>query len=82
LADDNDDSRHQRFVVQLKNRQTLLIAHNLELADRVPLGLGDRVSFRGKYECNDLGGLLHWTHDDPMGIEAGGWVLYRRQIYQ
>jgi hypothetical protein len=67
--------------VQLKSRQTLLIAHNIEIADRVPIGLGDRLSFRGMYEWNDLGGLVHWTHDDPMGIEPGGWVRYRRKNY-
>ena len=82
LSDDDDDSPHQRFIVRLRNGQTLLIAHNLDLADRVPLGLGDRVHFRGMYEWNDLGGLVHWTHDDPQGIEEGGYVRYRKRIYR
>ena len=42
LSDDNDGSRHQRIILQLKNRDTLLIAHNIDLAKRVPLGMGDR----------------------------------------
>jgi len=82
LADDHDGSRHQRFILQLGNRDTLLIAHNIDLAERIPLGLGDRVSFRGMYEWNDLGGLVHWTHHDPMGIEDGGWIRYRRKTYR
>ena len=82
LSDDNDGSRHQRFILQLRNRETVLIAHNIDLARRVPVGLGDRVYFRGMYEWNDLGGLVHWTHDDPQGVEEGGWIRYRRKTYQ
>lgn len=81
LSDDNDDSRHQRFILELRGRQTLLIAHNIDLASRVPLGLGDRVTFRGMYEWNELGGLVHWTHHDPHGVEDGGHVRYRARTY-
>ena len=81
LSDDDDGSRHQRFVLRLKGGQTLLIAHNTDLAPRIPLGLGDRVRFRGMYEWNDLGGLVHWTHHDPHGVEDGGFVRYRRRTY-
>lgn len=81
LSDDDDGSRHQRFVIQLSNRQTLLIAHNIEVAGRLPVSLGDRIHFRGMYGWNDLGGLVHWTHRDPMGVEDGGWVRYRRKEY-
>jgi len=24
---------------------------------------------------------VHWTHEDPMGNEAGGWVRYRNRLY-
>ena len=81
LSDDDDGSRHQRFIIDIGGRRTLLIAHNIDLADRVPLGMGDRVQVRGIYEWNDLGGLVHWTHHDPQGIEDGGWIRYRRKIY-
>ena len=81
LSDDNEGSRHQRFILQLANRDTLLVAHNIDLAKRVPLGMGDRVKFRGMYEWNNLGGLVHWTHHDPQGIEKGGWIVYRRKTY-
>jgi len=81
LTDDDDGSRHQRFVLQLRNRDTLLVAHNLDLAKRVPLGMGDRIRFRGMYEWNELGGLVHWTHRDPHGVEGGGWISYRRKLY-
>ena len=81
LTDDDDGSRHQRFVIRLGNGQTLLIAHNIDLAQRIPLALGDRIRFRGIYEWNDLGGLVHWTHHDPMGNETGGFVNHQRKTY-
>ena len=58
LPDDDDGSRHQRFVIKLRGGQTLLVAHNTEVAERIPVGLGDRVHFRGMYDWNDLGGLV------------------------
>lgn len=81
LSDDNDGARHQRFVVRLRSGQTLLIAHNIDIAARIPLGVGDRVRFRGMYEWNDLGGLVHWTHHDPHGVDDGGWVNFRTRQY-
>ncbi len=36
LPDDNKGSRHQRFLIQLSHGQTILIAHNIDLAPRGP----------------------------------------------
>jgi hypothetical protein len=82
VSDDNEGSRHQRFIVDTRNGQTVLIAHNIDLAERVPVGVGDRIQFRGMYEWNELGGLIHWTHRDPLGVEDGGHVKFRRRTYR
>lgn len=82
LRDDDEGSRHQRFILDMRNGQSLLIAHNIDLAKRVPVGMGDRINFRGMYEWNDLGGLIHWTHDDPMGIEQGGYINFRNVLFK
>mgnify|MGYP001812238841 CR=1 FL=1 len=82
LANDNDGFRHQRFILNIGAGRTLLIAHNIGLAESVPVGIGDRVHVRGMYEWNDLGGLLHWTHHDPLGVEDGGYVRFRRNVYR
>jgi len=82
LSNDNDGSRHQRFILDIGAGRTLLIAHNIDLAEPVPIGIGDRVHVRGMYEWNDLGGLMHWTHHDPLGVEDGGYVRYRRNVFR
>ena len=83
LADDNDGSRHQRFLVQLASGQTLLIAHNIDLANRVDsLKARDRVEFNGEYEWNAKGGVIHWTHRDPQGRHVAGWIKHNGRTYQ
>jgi hypothetical protein len=82
LTDDRDGGSHQRFVLDIGNGQTVLVAHNTDLAERVPLGIGDRIRFRGLYEWQELGGTVHWTHHDPLGEEDGGFIYYRRKVYR
>ena len=83
LADDNDGSRHQRFIVQLATGQTILIAHNIDLARRVsPLEIGDHIEFNGEYEWNSKGGVIHWTHHDPQGVHVSGWLKHNGRTYQ
>ena len=83
LSDDNDGSRHQRFIVTLASGQTLLISHNIDLAPRVVgLRTGDVVSFSGEYEWNAKGGVIHWTHHDPSKRHLAGWIKHNGQLYQ
>ncbi len=83
LTDDTDGDRHQRFIVTLASGQTLLIAHNIDIAPRVSsLQVGDAVSFKGEYEWNAEGGVIHWTHHDPAGSHASGWINHNGQAYQ
>ncbi len=83
LPDDNDGSRHQRFILELDSGRTVLIAHNIDLAPRVSsLSAGDSVSFYGVYEANERGGVIHWTHKDPQGRHVGGWLEHHGRRYQ
>lgn len=83
LADDLSGSRHQRFIVRLKSGQTVLIAHNIDIAPRVAgLQEADSVRFYGEYVWNEKGGMVHWTHHDPDGRHVAGWVKHNGRIYQ
>ena len=83
LSDDNTGDRHQRFILKFNSGQTLLIAHNIDLAPRIkPLKEGDFVLFNGQFEENAQGGLVHWTHRDPQGQHVDGWLEHNGKRYQ
>jgi len=82
LPDDNDGSRHQRFILDVGSGHTVMVAHNIDLADRVPVNKGDSVSLRGRFEWNERGGVIHWTHHDPQGEHQGGWIRQNNELYK
>ena len=83
LDDDNEGSRHQRFIVKLESGQTILVAHNIDLASRIDsLKVGDEVGFFGEYDWSPKGGTLHWTHHDPQGRHVAGWLKHEGHLYQ
>lgn len=83
LPDDLKGDRHQRFILRVSPIQTLLIAHNIDIANKVPdLTIDSTVEFYGEYEWNKEGGVIHWTHHDPDGYHEGGWLKYSGRTYQ
>lgn len=83
LPDDNDGSRHQRFILRLESGQKLLVAHNIDLAPRISqLQVGDEVAFYGEYEWNAKGGVIHWTHHDPQRRHVDGWLRHNGRTYK
>lgn len=83
LPDDLNGARHQRFIVELASGQTLLFAHNIDIAPRIDgLEVGDAVRFNGEYVWNAKGGVIHWTHHDPQGRHVAGWVVHKGKTYK
>ena len=82
LKDDTRGSQHQKFLIKLAPDITLLVAHNIDLAPRVPLRKGDTIKIRGRYEWNNRGGLIHWTHHDPKGRKKDGWIYHGSKYYK
>jgi len=83
LTDDHVGKRHQRFIIKLETGLSLLVAHNIDLADRIEtLEEGDIVTVYGEYEWNERGGVLHWTHHDPDNRHIGGWIKHQGKTYQ
>lgn len=83
LPDDIEGGRHQRFILRLDHGQSVLVAHNIDLAPRVEnITTGDSIAFYGEYEWNEKGGVIHWTHHDPAARHANGWLKYQGKTYQ
>jgi hypothetical protein len=74
LPDDLVGSQHQKWVVELENGATILSVFNLDICERVPLKIGDRVSMGGQFIWDKGGGLIHWIHKDPRGNRPDGYV--------
>lgn len=82
LKDDTKGSQHQKFLIKIADDITLLVAHNIDLAPRVPVSKGDVVTMRGEYAWNNRGGVMHWTHHDPKGRRKGGWIEVHGKRYE
>lgn len=86
LSDDNDGSRHQRFLISIdpgsSRPRTVKVSHNIDLAPRVPVAQGDLVTVLGQFEFNELGGAIHWTHHDPDNRRRGGWIEHNSKRYE
>ncbi len=83
LSDDNQGSRHQKFIIKQSSGRTLLITHNIDLAPKIyTLKKGGLIKFCGEYESNSKGGVVHWTHHDPKGWHKAGWLEYKGKRYE
>lgn len=82
LSDVVEGDRHQRFILELANGLTLLVAHNIDDFPRLDgLAVGDDVAFHGEYEWGEQGGTIHWTHRDNRGDHIDGWLEWRGKRY-
>ncbi len=83
LPDDTKGTRHQKFIVRISPKVTVLIAHNIDLAPRInTIAQGDTLAFYGEYEWNNRGGVIHWTHHDPGKRHIDGWLNFQGKTYQ
>jgi len=82
LADDTSGDQHQRFVLRLPSGLTILVAHNIDVAPRIPgITTGSSLKIHGEYEWSAKGGTVHWTHRDHRGSHEAGWIEFKGQRY-
>jgi hypothetical protein len=73
---------HEQFIVKLSSGDiTIEVEHNISIAARVPVALGDHVIVHGEYVWNAQGGLIHFTHHDPRGTHEGGYIQDNGKTY-
>jgi hypothetical protein len=73
---------HEQFIIKLTSGDlTLLVEHNLSIAPRAPVAVGDHVIVHGEYIWNAQGGLIHFTHHDPEGRHEGGFIQDNGMTY-
>ena len=79
LKDDLKGDKHQKLIIK-KGNQTILLAHNIDIAPRIPVKIGDIIIVNGEYEWNEQGGVVHWTHRSNNQHPAG-WVNHKNIKY-
>src|SRR6266849_3163430 len=66
---------HEQFILKLSSGDiTVEVEHNISIAPRVPVAIGDHLIVHGEYVWNAQGGLIHFTHHDPRGKYERGFI--------
>lgn len=65
---------HEQFDVRGDDGRNFRVIDNVDLAPRVPVAPGDRVTVRGELVGSETHPIVHWTHHDPRGRHEGGWI--------
>lgn len=82
LRPDDKGEKHEKFLLQMSNGTTILVAHNVSRAPSVPLEAGDIVTVHGEYIWNEKGGVIHWTHASDTPRHQGGYIDFKGRRYQ
>jgi len=70
---------HQRFDLEVDGHR-VEVDHNLTLAPRVPLTVGETVVVRGQFEPDPGHPVIHYTHHATTRHQ-GGFVEAGGQLY-
>ena len=81
LGDGNGaDGPHQRFQLDLGSGVVVEVDHNITLAPRVPVRVGDSVTLHGELAPDPGHPVIHYTHH-ATGRHEGGWITLNGQTY-
>jgi hypothetical protein len=76
-------SAHEGFLMRPSSGCNLVVRveANTDFTGTFALHPGQRVVVKGEYEYYARGGVIHWTHRDPRGRHAGGYVQAGDRTY-
>ncbi len=82
LARDSNgpDGPHENFYVDVAGLR-IHVVHNLDLAPRVPVKVGDTVLIHGQFEPDPGDPVIHYTHHATDRHE-GGYIQLNGETYQ
>lgn len=74
-------AEHEAFAAQTAAGRVDVV-DNVSLAPTIPVRPGDRIEVRGEM-VHDPGRrpIVHWTHHDPRGIHADGFIRLQGKVY-
>lgn len=82
LPEDHSGSPHQLWMVKLSNGQSIQAVSNLDMCQKIPLQVGDKVGMGGQFIwTKEKRGLIHWLHRDPKGSRPDGYVTLNGTTY-
>lgn len=81
LPDDRSGLKHQKFVVETSAGQKMTLIYNLDMCERVPAEVGDKVGAGGMFLWTQSGPILHWLHHDPRGNRQDGYIELDGKFY-
>jgi hypothetical protein len=89
LPDNPNGLQHEQFLVALPDGKDIFVAHDLTMAPRVPLTVGESIEMKGEWipEPETHGGVstigvVHWTHHTDTPQHESGWIQAGGQTYQ
>lgn len=81
LGYNKPDSDFQWFEMKTPNGQHILIGHNNDSSDSIPLFVQDEVTVRGEYEWTERGGTIRSTQRDSSLQRRHGWIAHKDKRY-
>ena len=73
---------HEQFDVRGDDGARFRVVDNVTIAPRVPVQPGDRVTVQGELvRAHVTPPMVHWTHHDPGGRHAGGFINLNGRVY-
>lgn len=77
---------HEGFLLHLRGAAgrglTVRVEDNVDLTGAIALTPGAEVVVRGEYIFDARGGIIHYTHRDPRGRHAAGYIATGGKLYQ
>src|SRR5580704_14443369 len=76
-------AEHETFRVRSDDGVALRVVDNVHIAPPVEVRPGDHIVVQGVFVPHGRDGrpLVHWTHHDPGGRHAGGFIEWNGRRY-